>query len=190
LPEDTFRALIARVRAGDEEAAAALLRNYQSALTRMIRVRLVDPRLRKVVGESDIFQSVMGTFFVRAALGQYELETPEDLLRLLAVLTRNKVADQARRRPVEQRGEAIPFDEIALPSGEESPSRQLRLRELARLARQRLSPQLLEVLELRERGMDWTSIGAQFGESAGAIRKRFARAIDEIAGVLASDATP
>ena len=34
----------------------------------------------------DICQSVMASFFVRAALGQYQLNTPEQLLNLLAFI--------------------------------------------------------------------------------------------------------
>ena len=39
----------------------------------------------------DICQSVLGSFFVRAATGQYKLETPEHLLKLLTTMARNKL---------------------------------------------------------------------------------------------------
>ena len=56
-----------------------------------LRVRLVDTRLNRLLDSMDICQSVLASFFVRAALGQYELETPEQLLKLLATMTRNKL---------------------------------------------------------------------------------------------------
>ena len=36
------------------------------------------------------------SFFVRTALRQYESETPEQLLKLLATITRNKVANEVK----------------------------------------------------------------------------------------------
>ena len=116
-----FPALLRRVRAGDQEAAAELVRTYEPVLTRMIRVRLSDRRLRRVHGESDIFQSVMTSFFVRAALGQYELGQPEDLVKLLAVMVRNKVADKARRRDVARDGEPLDERTFAPPARASAP---------------------------------------------------------------------
>ena len=55
----------------------------------------------------DICQSVMGSFFYRAALGQYELEKPDDLVRLLVTMARNKLADQARRQTTDRRGKGM-----------------------------------------------------------------------------------
>src|SRR5262245_15834426 len=107
-----FQDLMVRVRAGDEEAAAELVRTYEPAIMRVIRVRLLDQRLRRVIGDSDIFQSVMRSFFVRAALGQYDLQRADDLLGLLAVMARNKIADASRRRDVTRDRGALPIDDV------------------------------------------------------------------------------
>src|SRR5437868_5414718 len=98
-----FLDLTRRVRAGDEAAAAELVRLYEPAIRRAARVRLVDPRLRRVFDSMDVCQSVLASFFVRAALGQYELDTPEQLLRLLATMARNKLANQANRQKADRR---------------------------------------------------------------------------------------
>ena len=45
----------------------------------------------------------MASFFVRAAAGQYDLEQPDQLLRLLVVMTRHKLANQERRHRAEMR---------------------------------------------------------------------------------------
>ena len=42
--------------------------------------RLADARLGNLLDSMDICQSVLTSFFVRAAAGQYDLETPEQLL--------------------------------------------------------------------------------------------------------------
>ncbi len=93
---ESFQTLIARVRSGDEQAAAELVRLYEPAIRRAARVRLLDTRLNRLLDSMDICQSVMASFFVRTALGQYELETPDQLLKLLATMTRNKLANQVK----------------------------------------------------------------------------------------------
>jgi hypothetical protein len=40
--EPSYRELILRVRAGDQEAAAELVRRYEPAVRRVVRARLVD----------------------------------------------------------------------------------------------------------------------------------------------------
>jgi len=44
-----FGELLRLVRAGDADAAAELVRQYEPEIRRTIRVRLTDPRLRRVV---------------------------------------------------------------------------------------------------------------------------------------------
>lgn len=182
MAEEGFLSLLERVRAGDPAAAAAIVHTYQPALMRMIRVRLADRRLRKLHGESDIFQSVMGSFFVRVALGQYELRGPEDLVKLLAVMVRNKVADKARRKDVARDGEPVDGEDavqVAAPGA--GPGETVELRQLALAARARLSPELLRLVELRDDGLGWDAIAARVGGNAEALRKRLARAVDDVA---------
>ncbi len=95
-PSD-FADLIRRVRAGEEEEAAELVRRYEPAIRRAVRIRLADTRLARAFDSMDVCQSVLASFFVRAALGQYELDAPEQLLRLLATMARHKLADQVDR---------------------------------------------------------------------------------------------
>jgi RNA polymerase sigma-70 factor (ECF subfamily) len=86
-----------RVRGGDGRAAEELVRRYEPTIRRVVRVRLVDPRLQRLFDSMDICQSVFGSFFVHAALGDYELATPEQLLGLLVSMSRKKVVDKSRR---------------------------------------------------------------------------------------------
>src|SRR5580704_11799218 len=98
-----FQVLLRRVRAGDGQAAAELVRRYEPAIRRAARVRLLDTRLNRVLDSMDICQSVLASFFVRAALGQYELETPAQLLKLLATMTRNKLVNQVKSQGAARR---------------------------------------------------------------------------------------
>src|SRR5262245_25348802 len=94
----TFADFVGRIRAGDEQAAADLVRRYQPVIRVAVRTRLGDRRLRRVLDSMDICQSVLKSFFVRAGAGQYDLERPEQLQRLLVAIATNKVAFQARRQ--------------------------------------------------------------------------------------------
>jgi RNA polymerase sigma factor (sigma-70 family) len=199
---DSFPSLIARVRAGDEQAAADLVRRYEPAIRRAARVRLVDTRLNRLLDSMDICQSVMASFFVRAALGQFELETPEQLLKLLATMTRNKLAGQVKglgaarrdfRRVAAEQGdrdsdaEAGPERIVAM---DPTPSRDLAARELLDEALRRLSPEERRILDCREQGGQWTQVAAELGSSPEAIRKRLSRAVDRVAHELGLDESP
>ncbi len=199
---ESFPALIARVRAGDEQAAAELVRRYEPAIRRAARVRLVDTRLNRLLDSMDICQSVMASFFVRAALGQFELETPDQLLRLLATMTRNKLAGQVKGHGAARRDfrrvAAAPGDrdgEEDVGSGriagqDPTPSRDLAARELLEEALRRFSPEERRILDCREQGGQWARIAAELGSSPEAIRKRLARAVDRVALELGLDETP
>jgi RNA polymerase sigma factor (sigma-70 family) len=199
---ESFRTLIARVRAGDEQAAAELVRHYEPAIRRAARVRLVDTRLNRLLDSMDICQSVMASFFVRAALGQYELETPDQLLKLLATMTRNKLAGQvkghaAARRDFRRVTAAQGDRDDEAGSGAEriagrdpTPSRDLAARELLDEALRRLSPEEKRILDCREQGGQWADIASELRSSPEAIRKRLARAVDRVAQELGLDESP
>src|SRR5262249_24504243 len=108
-----FAELIDRVRKGDELAAAELVRLYEPEIKRSIRFRLTDPHLRRLLDPSDIVQSVLRSFFARAAGGQYELESEENLKRLLVTMARNKLVDHARRQKAARDGNGHPAEDIA-----------------------------------------------------------------------------
>ena len=187
----TFRGLIDRVRTGDERAAAELVRRYEPMVRRVARVRLVDRRLGRLLDSMDICQSVLASFFVRAALGQYELETPDQLLRLLATMARNKLANQANAQQADcrdhRRNQAGPIAAAVVAARDATPSRQIAARELLEAARNRLAPDERQLLALREQGHEWAGIAVQLGGSPDALRKKLARAVDRVAAEIGLD---
>jgi RNA polymerase sigma factor (sigma-70 family) len=198
----SFQQLIAQVRAGNEQAAAELVQRYEPAIRRAARVRLVDTRLNRLLDSMDICQSVLASFFVRTALGQFELETPDQLLKLLATMTRNKLAGQvkgqgAARRDFRRVAAAQRDRDGETDSGPEriaaltpTPSRDLAARELLEEALRRLSPEEKRILDCREQGGQWAQIATELGSSPEAIRKRLVRAVDRVAHELGLDESP
>ncbi len=185
--ELSFAELIQRVRAGDQEAATVLVRRYEPAIRRAVRIRLTDSRMGRVLDSMDICQSVLASFFVRAALGQYELDAPEQLLRLLATMARHKLADQVDRERAECRDNrrlagGAAAHEVAAEAT--SPGEQVSARELLAEVQRRLSAEERQLVELRQEGLEWGDIAVRVGGKPEALRKRLARATDRIAQEL------
>lgn len=187
----SFQDLIRRVRAGDNEAATELVRQYEPEIRREIRVRLTDPRLRRVVDSMDICQSVLGNFFARAALGQFELDEPGQLLKLLVKMARNRLTDWARQQHAERRDQRREVSlDTEIQAGSEplatgpSPSQVVAGRELLEQVRARLSDEERRIAEQRAAGRDWTQIAADLGGTGESLRKRLARALDRVAAEL------
>jgi RNA polymerase sigma-70 factor (ECF subfamily) len=190
--EQPFQELIRRVRAGDEQAAADLVRRFEPAIRRVVRIRLQDnPRLRRLLDSLDICQSVLGNFFVRAAAGQFELDRPEQLIKLLARMARNRLTNEALKQQAAcrdlRRVEAGSPGERDIVAPGPSPSAQVAARELLQEARRRLSPEERRLLELREQGREWTEIAGEVGGTPEALRKQLDRAVERVAGELGLD---
>jgi RNA polymerase sigma-70 factor (ECF subfamily) len=181
MPEDPeFRALLARIRAGDQEAAADLLRRYEPQVRRLIRVRLTDPQLRRVFDSADIFQSVLGKFFVKVLEGRYDPQEPGELLRLLATMASHKIIDQARK-PGHRKAEPRGGDLIdRLPGQAGTPSSVVAFHELLDQVASRLSEEELRIARLRADGKSWAEVAAEVGGEPDAVRKRFERAVQRV----------
>jgi RNA polymerase sigma factor (sigma-70 family) len=192
--EPAFQQLIQRVRRGDGEAAAILVRQYESAIRRVARFRLGDAGLCAVLESVDICQSVLASFFVRAAAGQYEIAEPEQLLKLLVKMARNKVIDHARKERAQRRRQR----QVALERAVEEqavakaprPDQAAAVSELYQEAYRRLSAEERRLVDLRNAGQDWASIAALLGASPVALRKQLSRALNRVASQLGIDDEP
>jgi len=189
----SFAEFIRRVRAGDEQAAIDLIQRYEPAIRRAVRVRLRDPRLRRLVESVDICQSVFASFFVRTSLGQYDLDSPDKLIRLLAAIARNKVAHQANREhaPCRDQRRINPGAVLGeCPAPGSSPSQQVAARELVEEARRRMTGDELRLLDRRDQGLAWAEIATELGGRPDALRVRLARAVTRISKELGLDEGP
>jgi RNA polymerase sigma factor (sigma-70 family) len=183
--------LLRRVRGGDAAAAEELVRTYEPEVRRAIRVRLTDARLRRLFDSIDICQSVLAGFFVRTAAGQFDIETPQELLRLLVTMARNRVIDLARRSQADRRdgrrevslnvqdGQSPQF-----ATREPGPGSVLVSRELIEQVRNRLTADELRLMEQRSEGLNWNEIAATMGDQPNTVRMRLTRALDRVAAEL------
>jgi RNA polymerase sigma-70 factor (ECF subfamily) len=184
--DDAFRDLIRRIRAGDQQAAAELVRQYEPEIRRAIRLRLGDSHLKRVLDSVDVYQSVMGHVFVRLAAGQYEVDHPAQLFALLLKLARNKLVDHARKP--DNRHE--PLSDTALSGRVDdasSPSTALAVRDLVSEVRRRMSAEENRLADLRAAGREWGDIGRELNVNPEALRKKLARAASRVAKDLGLD---
>jgi RNA polymerase sigma-70 factor (ECF subfamily) len=180
-----------RVRTGDQKAAEELVRMYEPEIRREVRLRLRDSRLRKDFDSMDICQSVMASFFVRASLGQFELNKPEELIRLLVTMTRNKLVSQVRKQHTQgrdlNRREIAGQDMLQNVAKGPSPSMLVANEELIQEFRKRMSPEELRIAERRTEGLAWDAIAAEVGGTAESCRKQLSRAVNRISQELGLD---
>jgi RNA polymerase sigma-70 factor (ECF subfamily) len=187
-----FHDLMCRVRAGDTAAAEELFRSFEPQVRLEARLRLRDPRLRRLVDENDLCQSVMLSFFVRARLGQYDVADAGELRRLLAGMARNKVAAQARRHGAARRdfrrAAGLGEEAQAVPAADATPSQVIAGEELLREFRARLSDEERRVADLRAEGRGWAEIALALGGTADGRRVQLRRALGRVCGELGLEA--
>ena len=188
--DSSFADLICGIRAGDQEAAHQFVRQFESVIRRQVRIHLTDPKLCRLFDSEDVCQMIFASFFVRAAAGQYDLERPEQLLKLLATMARNKVASLARKqraRPADQqRVEESALHEKVM-TAEPGPSTVFVLGELRQEIDRRLSDEERQMVALRKEGRDWADIAAQLGGTPAARCMQFTRALNRVARELGID---
>jgi RNA polymerase sigma-70 factor (ECF subfamily) len=189
--DDGFPDFIRRIRAGDDEAATELVRRYEPLVRREVRLRLADDRLGRLFDAADVCQSVMASFLVRVAAGQYDLDQAEQLPRLLARMARNKVAEAARRQTRQRRdhrkvvGGESAFGAVA--GGGPTPSRVLAGKELLARVHEVFTADEREVADLRAQGLAWAEVADRLGGTAQARRVQLTRAADRAAQHLGLD---
>jgi RNA polymerase sigma factor (sigma-70 family) len=124
-PDDDFAKLLARVRGGDDLAAAELVQRYERAVLRSVRSRL-SRTMRGALDSMDVMQSVHRSLLTGLKNERFQFASPQQLIGLAVVMVQRKVARHWRKlkrfptngaSPAEMRS-ATPLEEIA---GDESP---------------------------------------------------------------------
>lgn len=189
MTENNFFELIAGIRARDERAAAELVRRYEAEIRREANFALRDPTLRRTFDSMDISQSVLGSFFSRAASGEYDLDRPEDLTRLLASMARNKVADAVRHHRAQRRDyrRTATLDGVDVAARSPEPGQVAEWRDLLASVQRLLSKEECHLADLRAQGREWTDVSEEMGGTPGGRRKQLTRALARVSRELGLD---
>ena len=187
----TFRILMGRVQAGDEEAANELVRLYEPQVRRIARVRLNSPTLRRELESTDVCQSVMFTAVRGLAKGKLQCDSPEKLLSLLAVMAQNEVRKAVREQHAQKRDCTRVVDadvrEVDPALQSDTPSVKVERAEFLKVVLDRLSPDEQFIAHERARNVSWEELGERLGLTADALRVRFSRKVSRIKHELGLD---
>jgi RNA polymerase sigma-70 factor (ECF subfamily) len=179
--------LVARWRAGDQEAAEELFRRYTRRLIALAQRRLPSHLSQRVDAE-DVIQSVYRSFFDAARRDPLDLRRGGDLWRLLVTITLNKVRDQGKRQMRGKRairreshfGSEDSLIGLQARGREPSPLEAAALAEQLEQVMRRLDPLARRVLELRLQGHNHEEIAAATQRT----QRTVIRILKEIRGLL------
>jgi RNA polymerase sigma-70 factor (ECF subfamily) len=186
---DPFADLMGRVRAGESEAAAELVRRYEPEVRRFVRYRLTSASVRRFLDSFDICQSVLTRFFVSLRSGDCEVATPRHLEALLLTMARNRIydavsAEHAARRDARKLVAGDDALLAAVSAETPTPSQVVETDEILLAVQNLLTPEDRQLVEHRMNGREWTDLAREYQTTPDAVRKRVTRALDQAAAKL------
>lgn len=170
---------LARIAAGDEDAARELLTRYEAEVRLVVRRQLPN-LLRSRFDSLDFLQSVWGSFFRRVKGGPAEFEDSRHLVAFLARAAKNKVIDEYRRagsrkgdmhreEPLWTDGDR-PRDLAAVG---DTPSQVAEAHEALGRLRDLLPQDRHNLLDLKAQGLSSRDIGEKLGISERTVQRVF-----------------
>jgi RNA polymerase sigma-70 factor (ECF subfamily) len=175
---DSFIALMARLRDGEDAAAREVFCRYAGRLVGLARLHL-DRRLLHRVDPEDVVQSAYKSFFLRQRDGRLEVGDWNSLWSLLTLITLRKCADRvqylrAERRDIAREAPATPgqpeVGQLAVdrePLPEEAALLAETVEELFRTLDEDERP----ILELSLQGYSVTEISEMLGRAQRSVRR-------------------
>src|SRR5262249_35427156 len=160
----------------------------------MVRVRLNQWRLARVVDPLDVCQAALASFFARLNAAWPPAESANQLTALLVAIARNKIQDEARRQTAGRRDHrrVHPTESadrlIQVVDLDPSPSKQVARAELYELALRRLTVEERHLLEERLADRPWAAIAADRGLPVELVRQKLNRAVKRVRRQLLAEA--
>jgi RNA polymerase sigma factor (sigma-70 family) len=175
-----FGELLERCRGGDGDAASELVERFGGRILAVVRMAL-NMRLRGLFDSQDFQQAVWASFF--ANVDRFEDATcPEAIGRWLAVVARNKVVEEGRRRLYSKSrsvSREVVLDDVdcvePLISRQPSPSECAVADEQWSLLNRNLTPVQSALLALKRSGATLEEIAENLGISERTVRRTITR---------------
>jgi RNA polymerase sigma-70 factor (ECF subfamily) len=175
---DTFSQLLARVRIGDDEAAAIIFRRFVDQLAAKAHRRL-SPAVRRQTDAEDVVQSVYRTFFRRVREGEFRLDHWGSVWGLLTRITIRKCARAGRRIKNRPQGVSAQADSSDFEANldwealarEPSPAEAAALNDTLDALLEPLRETHREIVVLTLQGYTQREIGDQLGCSERTVRR-------------------
>jgi RNA polymerase sigma-70 factor (ECF subfamily) len=183
-PDDSFLALMTRLRSGDDEAASTVFLRFASRLISLARSH-IDGRLRHKVDPEDVVQSVYKSFFRRHEAELLEVTSWDGLWGLLTLITVRKCIKRVAYLCAERRDARR---EVGLQVGsdsdsdwniidrEPSPEEAALMIEAVEQVLQAFDPDDREVIELTFQGYSTEETSARLNRAERSVRRLRERA--------------
>lgn len=165
-----------RISHGDPSAAVELDHRYRQRLCRLVQ-RALDSSIRQREDPEDVVQTVLRTYFRRAARGEFQIADSSDLWALLALITRRKILKRAKYHGAAKRETRV---EMVLAvdvegSRDPEPADAAIAAELVEKTLQGLEPRAGEVFQLRLAGCTEQEIATKLSCTRAAVRLQLKR---------------
>ena len=174
---DDIPAFLARIQAGDQDAARELLQRYEAEVRLVVR-RQLPKLLRSRFDSLDFLQSVWGSFFRKIQTGPAEFEDSRHLVAFLARAAKNKVIDEYRKAGSQKQDvrreeplwiEGYRARDVVGPV--DSPSELVEAQEVFERLRDLLPQERRSIFELKAEGLSSRDIGEQLGISERTVQR-------------------
>ena len=174
---DDIPAFLARIQAGDQDAARELLQRYEAEVRLVVR-RQLPKLLRSRFDSLDFLQSVWGSFFRKIQTGPAEFEDSRHLVAILARAAKNKVIVEYRKAGSQKQDvrreeplwiEGYRARDVVGPV--DSPSELVEAKEVFDHLRDLLPKERREIFELKAEGLSSREIGDQLGISERTVQR-------------------
>ncbi len=185
---DSFHQVMARLQAGDQDAASRVFHQFAQRLLALAQMRL-QGRLRQKIDPEDVLQSVYKSFFVRHEQGQWQLESWDGLWAILMVITLRKCGRwaelfQTERRDVSREMSAGGMDTGPLSAGvlsrEPTPPEAAMLTEMVERMLSGLEGRERDMVTLALQGHNVEEISNQVGRTRRTVQRVLKRVRDEL----------
>jgi DNA-directed RNA polymerase specialized sigma24 family protein len=174
MPTPELQEFFALIQGDDERAVEAMLREMDPFLRRVIRMRLIDGRVRRAVDTTDILQSLLKDFLRQPAAGEPAESSSDQLCAYLAAAVRHKVQTRFRK----ERRHAGSLPEEWEPAGpERDVGKRIEDQDFSAAVRDRLDESARLLFDLKAQGLSWPEVAAKVGGRADALRMRLNRAV-------------
>ena len=173
--------LVARARAGDQDAVRTFVGRFEPEVRKMVRGRL-PRRLRNRFDSMDFVQAVWKAFFVDLRGEPEEFENSRHLRKFLAGVAKNKVFEQDRRLTRTAKYELAREEplyvrrgdrglERELPAAAPSPSAAVQASDRLAFLTAGRPPREVEILTLRHDGLTIDEIADRLGVNERTVRR-------------------
>lgn len=171
------------LRSGDRPSVDALLRQLDAPLRKVIRMRLIDGRLRRTVDTTDIFHSLIKDFLSQKVGEASPSKLSTGVRAYLAAAVHHKIQTKARKE--RRHAGSLPTDPEPADSHQPA-AEQVDAKDYLEAVRRRMSDGTRLLWDLSLQGLTWMEISEKVGGRPDTLRMQLRRGLAKVLAELAN----